>query len=46
MPVEIKYTQELMGVIDLALIMAEDDQMEFITPEMVLDAMLYGNKFC
>ena len=35
-----------MSIIDMTYMMAIDDQLEFITPEMVLDALLYDKQFC
>ncbi len=46
MPSEIKYTPALMSIIDMTYMMAIDDQLEFITPEMLLDALLYDKQFC
>lgn len=46
MPSEIKYTPALLSIIDMTYMMAIDDQLEFITPEMVLDALLYDKQFC
>lgn len=46
MPDEIKYTPALLSIIDMTYMMAIDDQLEFITPEMVLDALLYDKNFC
>ena len=43
---DIKYTQDVLGIIDMAYMMAVDDQLEFVTPEMVLDAMLYDQHVC
>ena len=45
MPDSFNYSPALRGVIDMAYMMAIDDQLEFVTPEMVLDAMLYGIEF-
>lgn len=46
MPSEIKYTSDLLSIIDMTYMMAIDDQLEFITPEMLLDALLYDKHFC
>ena len=46
MPEEIKYSPALLSIIDMTYMMAVDDQLEFITPEMVLDALLYDKQFC
>ncbi len=46
MPNEVKYSPTLLSIIDMTYMMAIDDQLEFITPEMVLDAMLYDKQFC
>ena len=46
MPDEINYTPALLSIIDMTYMMAIDDQLEFITPEMVLDALLYDKNFC
>ena len=39
MPNEVKYSPTLLSIIDMTYMMAIDDQLEFITPEMVLDAL-------
>ena len=46
MPHDIKYSPTLLSIIDMTYMIAVDESLEFITPEIVLDAMLYDKKFC
>ena len=45
MPNKIKYSPELLRIIDITSMLALESMFEFITPEMVLDTLLHDKKF-